>query len=158
VYYTVDRLNEIVEGERAHTSEVGLEVQAEDHGELISVSVDVEITEESLLEDIRLVVVLIEDEVIGEGPLYDQRNYGNDDPDHPYYQQGNYIEGFVHTNIIRDVLTDYQGDLLDLSSGSSQWSGDVEVTNPEGHSILVFVTDDLPDFPPVLNAHKEPVD
>ena len=110
------------------------------------------------LDEIKLVVILVEDEVTGFGPEYDQRNYGNDDPDHPYYQQGNYIEGFVHTNVIREVLTDFSGDLVDVSEGQPNWTTDIELDNPENFSLVVFATENLSDFPPILNAAKRSFD
>lgn len=51
----------------------------------------------------RVNLYLVEDSVVGTGRGYDQTNYGNTDPTHPYYGAGNPIIGFVHDNVLRAV-------------------------------------------------------
>lgn len=106
--------------------------------------------------DLMLTVVLVEKVVTGIGPGYDQRNYGNLDPDHPYYGQGNTIQGFEHTNVIRHLLTAYEGDAIDVSDMSATWNGSISLTDlaesPSAYRVLAFVSESSDIVMPIINA------
>ncbi len=53
--------------------------------------------------DLRLNIYLVEDNVTGIGKGYDQKNYFNGTPGHPYYQKGDSIVGYVHERVVRSV-------------------------------------------------------
>jgi hypothetical protein len=53
--------------------------------------------------DLRLNLYLVEDNVTGIGKGYDQKNYFNGTPGHPYYQKGDSICGYVHERVVRAV-------------------------------------------------------
>jgi len=54
--------------------------------------------------DLRLNLWVVEDGVTGSGPGFDQTNYYNTDPTHPYYGAGDPIVGFVHDRTLRAML------------------------------------------------------
>ncbi len=47
--------------------------------------------------------LVLEDPVVGEGPGYDQANFSDGDPDHPYGDAGDPIVGFEHRYIVREA-------------------------------------------------------
>lgn len=51
--------------------------------------------------DLRFVVMVVEDGVVGSGSGYDQVNYYNTTPGHPLYGAGNPILGYVHNHVLR---------------------------------------------------------
>ncbi|MFI5220016.1 MAG: Omp28-related outer membrane protein [Bacteroidia bacterium] len=55
--------------------------------------------------DLRLNLFLVEDSVVGFGNGYDQKNYYNTTPGHPYYNAGDPIVGYVHHHVMRKVVT-----------------------------------------------------
>ncbi len=54
--------------------------------------------------DLRFNLWVVEDGVTGSGPGYDQTNYYDTDPTHPYYGAGDPIIGFVHDRTLRAML------------------------------------------------------
>lgn len=54
--------------------------------------------------DLRFNLWVVEDGVTGSGPGYDQANFYDTDPTHPYYGAGNPIIGFVHDRTLRAML------------------------------------------------------
>lgn len=59
-----------------------------------------------------LTVLLVEDEMVGEGTGFDQKNAYNGQAGHPYAGKGDPIKGYVHTNVNRTVLTEALGDKI----------------------------------------------
>ena len=55
--------------------------------------------------DIRVNIFLVEDSVVGYGKGFDQLNYMNGTPGHPYYKKGDTIVGYVHKRVLRSVPT-----------------------------------------------------
>jgi hypothetical protein len=53
--------------------------------------------------DLRLNIFLVEDSVVGYGKGYDQKNYFNGTPGHPYYKKGDSIYGYVHHRVVRSI-------------------------------------------------------
>lgn len=51
--------------------------------------------------DMRLVLELLEDSLVGSGTGWDQVNYYNTQSGHPYFGAGNPIVGFVHNQVLR---------------------------------------------------------
>lgn len=156
VYYRVDRLNEIVGAERLNDAIVGLDGRTTEDGTNLMVEIELNSTETFKDSKFRIHAFLVEKVVTGDGSGYDQRNYGNNDPDHPYYGQGEYIVGFKHTNVIRDVLSDYDGDMVELDGTTTTWAGSVELADLseslEAYAVVAFVTDDDDSVTPILNA------
>ena len=62
--------------------------------------------------DIRLNVYLIEDNVIGAGYGYDQRNFYNTDTSSIFFGLGDPIQGYAHNHTLRLILTESQGSLI----------------------------------------------
>ena len=58
----------------------------------------------SMGDDLRINLWVVEDGVTGTGPGYDQANFYNIDPTHPYYGAGDPIIGFVHDRTLRAML------------------------------------------------------
>jgi hypothetical protein len=54
--------------------------------------------------DMRLNLIITEDSVSGTGSGYDQVNYDNSTPGHPYQGAGNPIHGFQHRHVAREYL------------------------------------------------------
>lgn len=55
--------------------------------------------------DARIVLMIVEDSVIGSTSNYDQANAYNNTAGHPYYGAGNTISGFPHRNVLRGYAT-----------------------------------------------------
>ena len=53
--------------------------------------------------DLRVQLYVVEDSVVGYGKGYDQKNYFNTTPGHPYYGKGDSIYGYVHHHVLRAV-------------------------------------------------------
>jgi hypothetical protein len=58
----------------------------------------------NLSGDMRLNLIVVEDEVTGTGSGYNQVNADNGTPGHPYQGAGNPIIGFVHRHVARDYV------------------------------------------------------
>ena len=54
--------------------------------------------------DLRINLLIVEDSVSGLGHGYDQINYDNGTPGHPYQGAGDPIVGFTHRHVLRDAL------------------------------------------------------
>jgi hypothetical protein len=106
----------------------------------------------------RLHVFVVEKVVVGEGKEYDQKNYGNEDPDHPYYGQGEFIKGFEHKNIIRQRLTDFDGDQITWVENEAKADFATDFMSASGksssdYSIIAFVADgEVPISGTIINA------
>lgn len=116
VYYPLSMVSDLTNQALSDVARyaIAIETTVPQNEELITVSLLAQSEED--LGTLLLHVFLIEKEVTGLGTGYDQRNYGNDTPGHPYFGMGNWIEGFKHTNVIRGVLTPYAGLELELNS------------------------------------------
>lgn len=108
----------------------------------------------------RLHVFLVEKIVVGEGKDYDQKNYGHEDPDHPYYGRGEFIKGFEHKNIIRQRLSAADGDYIAWAGDQAIASFDLSYALANGksssdYSIVVFVADgEVPSNGTIINAQR----
>ena len=97
-------------------------------------------------DDYRLTVYLIEDGVTGSGYGYDQRNYYNTDPESPFYNLGDPIEGYEHNHTLRAVLSESLGNAISSSSLVSggehieTYTVDLSSYNKKNLSIVAFVT------------------
>jgi len=97
-------------------------------------------------DDYRLTVYLIEDGVTGTGYGYDQRNYYNTDPESPFYNLGDPIEGYEHNHTLRAVLSESLGNAISSSSLVSggehieTYTVDLSSYNKKNLSIVAFVT------------------
>lgn len=60
--------------------------------------------EQAVSTEVRFNVYVIEDEVTGSGPGWDQANYYNNEPGHPFYQKGNPIKNYKHMQVVRATL------------------------------------------------------
>lgn len=156
VYYPVNMFRGIYGQEIDESTGIGLAILRTQTTTEVEVTLQVTTESESLKAPMMVTVVLVEKEVTGVGNGYDQRNYGNDDPEHPYYQRGDWIEGFVHTQVIRDVWTAYEGDALDLTEGQATWTYSVNPTELDqdlsDYVIIAFVNRPGDEIQPILNA------
>ncbi|HET8803998.1 MAG TPA: Omp28-related outer membrane protein, partial [Aequorivita sp.] len=64
---------------------------------------------DSAMGDMRFVMSVVEDEVIGSGTGFDQINYYNNSQGHPFYGAGNPIVGYKHRNVLRANLPGVYG-------------------------------------------------
>lgn len=74
---------------------------------------------ESMDFPLRFNAFIIEDDVTGQGPGYDQENYLSGRPgyeDNPYYYQPSIIVGYHHMKVVRDMLGDAWGVAGELPS------------------------------------------
>lgn len=153
VYYGIDRLDEIVEGAQNNPPqvEITLSKETEENGVVISAEL---LAEDGFKgEGLHVTVVLVEKSVTGTGQGYDQRNYGHEDPDHPYYQQGEYIEGFEHTNVIREVLTAFDGDAISLDEPWMKTLDHSALEQPlEAYAVIAFIHEYNEAVQPIINA------
>ena len=156
VCYPVNMTRGIVDLVRRDSTAVSLSIETMTQESDMQIEVKVLTDAQDLQKELALTVILVEKEVVGEGSGYDQRNYGNDDEDHPYYQQGDWIQGFKHTNVIRYVLTPNEGELIDLESGSFDWTTTVSLSeldqSPEAYRVIAFVNENSDIVEPILNA------
>ncbi|MDP4664045.1 MAG: Omp28-related outer membrane protein [Salibacteraceae bacterium] len=108
----------------------------------------------------RLHVFLIEKIVVGEGKDYDQKNYGNEDPDHPYYGRGEFIEGFEHKNIIRERISAADGNKITWVEGEAKADFALSFIPASGkfasdYSLVAFVADgEVPISGTIINAQR----
>lgn len=108
----------------------------------------------------RLHVLLIEKVVVGEGKDYDQKNYGNEDTDHPYYGRGEFIEGFEHKNIIRERISAADGNKITWVEGEEKADFVLNFIPAGGkfasdYSIVAFVADgEVPSSGIIINAQR----
>jgi hypothetical protein len=100
----------------------------------------------TLSGEFRLTVYLIEDGVTGTGYGYDQRNYYNTDPESPFYNLGDPIEGYEHNHTLRAILSESLGDAImvsEMASGGEHietYTVDLSSYNKNNLSIVAFVT------------------
>jgi hypothetical protein len=80
----------------------------------------------SLTGNYTLTAYLVEDNIIGSGNLYDQRNGYNTTAGHPYYNLGDPILNFNHKYVLRKVVSAELGDAL---SNSNIKAGGEEIKN-----------------------------
>ncbi len=110
--------------------------------------------------DLRLSVFIIEDSVSKVGNGYDQSNYYNSDPTHPYFQLGDPIIDYVHRHVIREIIPATWGDsgiiANDVGPGQSytvNYQYKVPgLYNEENMSIISFVNYGEPNRRDVLNV------
>jgi hypothetical protein len=157
VYFGMDRLNEMVEGVERDAVNLGVTIETNLDAQDLTIDVLLESNDVSL-ESIGLTVLIVEDLVTGEGTGYDQRNYGNEDENHPYFGQGEYIEGFEHTNVIRHVLSGFEGDEVNIESQEGRWSVIFDTDNLRSdvgeYTVIAFATESARVGSPILNAGK----
>lgn len=107
----------------AATSPVDMDVQTFFNFGSRQLQIDVNMDfADAIRPDARLTVMLVEDTVVGSGSGYDQVNAYNATAGHPYFGKGNPIVGYVHRHVVREVLSDTWGDLLQTpaTAGSQQ--------------------------------------
>jgi len=74
----------------------------ESTGDIIaSISADFE---QAVPNEVRFNVYVIEDEVTGSGTGWDQANYYNNTPNHPYYGKGNPVKNYKHMAVVRATM------------------------------------------------------
>ena len=157
VYYPVPMVVDLTRSQLESEANYGIHIEAkDDDGKLVIVSITPR--DETYYGSKRLHVFIVEKSISEIGPGYDQRNYGNDDPSHPYFRQGNYIEGFEHTKVIREVLTSFGGDTIeikDLQENTLQFKlsreGEVQ-SRPEDYAIIVGISEHGERLQPFLNV------
>ena len=76
-----------------------------------NLTVDVEVfTTDYAAGDLRVILYIIEDSVIGTGTGYDQVNFYNTQSGHPYFGAGNPIVGYPHRHTLRSLPNGTMGD------------------------------------------------
>lgn len=122
----------------------GLAIQTEVMGNNMQIDVHTGISN-TINGDLYLTVYLVEDDVTGSGPMYSQSNAFNLDANHPFYNAGNPIQGFQHDNVLRQVVTNGMGELIErdqLKSGITvlnKYFVDISAYNQSNLSVIAFV-------------------
>lgn len=70
-------------------------------------------------KDFRISLMIVEDQVTGSGPLYDQRNGYQFNAGHFYAGQGDPILNYSHRRVMRDILPTVEGDSTVIPSNYS---------------------------------------
>jgi len=83
----------------------------------VDLTVDVKIISEDDISSKKLVVFLLEDNI-----LLDQINYYNEVPESPWYQMGNPIVDFEHNDVLRKSLTYPLGDSITNTEALEEYS------------------------------------
>ena len=128
------------------TAVCGLAIISEVNGQNATVEVHAGFNSTLNGDDYRLTVYLIEDGVTGTGYGYDQRNYYNTDPESPFYNLGDPIEGYEHNHTLRAILSESLGDAImvsEMASGGEHietYTVDLSSYNKNNLSIVAFVT------------------
>ena len=128
------------------TAVCGLAIISKVNGQNATVEVHAGFNSAPNGDDHRLTVYLIEDGVTGTGYGYDQRNYYNTDPESPFYNLGDPIEGYEHNHTLRAVLSESLGNAISSSSLASggehieTYTVDLSSYNKKNLSIVAFVT------------------
>lgn len=104
-------------------------------------SVETTLLSEVTLSGYKIVVYLTED-----GILLDQVNYYNTNPDSPFYQLGDPIVDFEHSDVLREILTDPLGDeistLAALNPMKYTYTTSISSEmNPQNLKLVVVVLD-----------------
>lgn len=141
-YYEPERYEEIstLIGDRDLVVELNATVKENDTA--LDIALDM-LAFDDAIQKLSVTVLLVEKKVVGNDYDYHQRNYGNEAPDHPYYQQGDYIEGFEHTNVIRELITPFEGIEVDITNNEASYTlnHDLEGLAAENFALVAFVSD-----------------
>jgi thiol-disulfide isomerase/thioredoxin len=94
-----------VSQQQASFTPVGIEIDFEYNAStrVVNGTVNLNYTDNSA-GDARIVLMVIEDNMVGSGSDWDQANAYNDTPGHPYYGAGNSVAGFNHRHVLRDYV------------------------------------------------------
>lgn len=83
--------------------DVNLDWVYDETSDEITASISAEF-DQSVANEVRFNVYVIEDEVTGSGTGWDQANYYNNTAGHPYYQKGNPVKNYKHMAVVRATL------------------------------------------------------
>lgn len=113
---------------------------------------------------LNLSLLIVEDNIIGDGPGFDQANAYDNVSGHPYQGFGDPIIGFAHNNVLRDILPTTFGDNVFFPSQislNSEYRRDFNFElngnwKEDFVSVIVLVNENDPGsgFRRVLNAQK----
>ena len=143
----------------------GLAINSEISGDSVNIQIRSAFDTTMAMENYNLNVYIIEDDVLGEGYGYDQRNYYNDDAESSFYQLGDPIINYKHNQTLRKVLTNTYG--IPFTSSSSpgtefidNFKEDITNFNKNKLSVVAFITYNAATATnhEVLNAQKCDID
>lgn len=106
-------------------TDLAISVNSELTGNNLIVQINV-VSENGTLPNDKLVVYLVES-----GIVYPQTNYFNEDPDSPYFEQGNPILDFVHNEALRASLSNITGDNIATTAALVEYQTNYNYTVPE---------------------------
>lgn len=99
--------------------DVDVEIVSYNHStRATEIDVDVKFVDYAEPGDLRLTVMILEDNVTGVGSGYNQVNFYNTQPGHQYTGAGNPIVGYAHRHVVRELLTPTWGEQNLFSSTS----------------------------------------
>ncbi len=127
VYYAIDRLFEIIEGELKTEVALGLSVEASRLDQDVTAEITLNSNDMLSNKSAALTVLVVENTVVGIGSGFDQRNYGHIDENRPYFNQGEYIKEIEHTNVIRHVMSAFDGDVVEFNGTTATWTGSFKI-------------------------------
>ncbi len=126
-------------------AEVGLALETQINGDQLDVLVHLGVGQD-LEKDYRIVVYLLEDDIIHYQNNYVSYEYGNPAySSHPYYQLPAVLETFKHKHVLRTSLTDMYGYKIPdfvkkQGTVMTRWySASINDYNPEKLSVVAYV-------------------
>ena len=132
----------IAEQELSMEPELDLKVTANINGAELSLTSRMEYIGSKDVDELRLTAMIVDKVVVGDDFDYHQRNYGNEDPNHPYFGEGDYIIGFEHTNVLHSVITPLQGEMVVLvdNQANLDLETNLDGLNIEEYAVIVMVS------------------
>ena len=124
----------------------GLAINSQVSGDKANIEVRYAFNTEVLLENHKLNVYLVEDNVQGEGYGFDQRNYYNSDTSSTFFNQGDPIIGYLHNNTLRNAVYPnsfgeslFEESLTNMAFASS-FQIDISNYNKKNLKVVAFIT------------------
>ena len=117
-----------------------------------TISVDVKIGYINAVNNTKIIVYLLEDDLI-----YSQRNYMNNNSNSPWYDAGDPIADFVHNNVLRKAFTNIFGDTLPDAINGDEYSNNFTLDMPssvEDSSKLKIVAFVIDSSGKAINAQR----
>ncbi len=122
-------------------AEMGIALKTSENGNLVTGQIQMAFNTD-ITKSIDYVICLVESKV-----KYDQANYLNNEKGNYFYQKGNPIVDFEHTNVLRESATDIYGDIIpeDYTKKGKICEANFEINldgfNKENCYIIAFVVE-----------------
>ncbi len=104
-----------VNGNLAKTTQCGIAINSTINGRMAQVDVHAGFAN-TYNGSCKLSSYLVEDKVVNANPAFYQANAYNTTVGSPFYNQGNPIRNYTHTNVVRKVISNAAGDAINATS------------------------------------------